>query len=862
MSLKIKTLLIIGSILLCLVITFLVIVRLFQRNVTAEQEKAVMQRELELVLHALEREIDHLDLRAIDWAYWDDTYAFVWDENDAYRQSNLVDSTFQRLRLNYLILLNTDGKVIYGRGFDLETEAELPLPADLIAKIFPDGPFLPHADAASGRRGLLNTLGGPLLFAARPILNSEDEGPARGSLVMARWFDNSLAEELSIITQLDLSFQTLDKAGIFESAAPDGLLFTGEPYYYQELSATGNVGFTLLKDINEEPVLLLEVFTEREVYGLVQSKLRIFNFLLLLAGVVFGVSMLRFLDRSVIAKLAQLSNDITLISRSGDFSKRVKVFHGRDEISVLAVETNSMLNTLEISQQKIFENEIKFKAAFESSHDAITLYSFSRRKFIGCNKRALELFGLADKDAFLKSKSSIFSPARQQDGSRSRLAARKKITENQRQGGFSRFEWLHKRKDGSTFPAEVILTSYKLGEEYILQANIRDISEQKEAEQALQDELEKASQLHKCAIPKTFPEASHLSLAAHYHPARKLGGDFYDVIKKEDKLIFYLSDVTGHGLDGALLSVFVKSTISNYLNLSAGELITPKLIAAYLADQFFREDYPQDYFICIFLAVLDLTTNELSYIGSGFQTAPLVVCATGEMAELTSRGLPISLTIGRELLDFQEEKIKIMPGSTMLFHTDGLTEQRVGNVSYGERLKEVFFTNSYLPPTEIVQVIKEDFRQFNQGSLQGDDDITFLIVQLKPEGQEEIFMELDCSFAEIEKVRQAVARVTADWPEKEIFFLGLNEVISNAIEHGNGFAPGSKVRVSITAGKKYIHATVEDEGEGFCWRNKIDLPMRLEGDTERGRGIALTKMCCDRLLYNDKGNRVFLFKTL
>ncbi len=52
-------------------------------------------------------------------------------------------------------------------------------------------------------------------------------------------------------------------------------------------------------------------------------------------------------------------------------------------------------------------------------------------------------------------------------------------------GGFVHFEWQHRRKDGTVFPAQVILTSYWLDEVIYLQANISDITERKFNEEKL-----------------------------------------------------------------------------------------------------------------------------------------------------------------------------------------------------------------------------------------------------------------------------------------------------------------------------------------------------------------------------------------
>ena len=128
------------------------------------------------------------------------------------------------------------------------------------------------------------------------------------------------------------------------------------------------------------------------------------------------------------------------------------------------------------------ESEGRFRAAFEGSHDAITITAKEGR-LLDCNQRALEMYGLESKDGFLHRRPADFSPPFQPDGRPSREVAREKIDKVMREGGFSRFEWLHQRSDGQTFPTEIILTSYQLGGETVLQATIRDITERKRAEE-------------------------------------------------------------------------------------------------------------------------------------------------------------------------------------------------------------------------------------------------------------------------------------------------------------------------------------------------------------------------------------------
>lgn len=247
----------------------------------------------------------------------------------------------------------------------------------------------------------------------------------------------------------------------------------------------------------------------------------------------------------------------------------------------------------------------------------------------------------------------------------------------------------------------------------------------------LEEELNKARQIHEKILPLALPEAEGVSLATHYHPAQKVGGDFYDVIRTGDKLIFYLSDVSGHGLDGAMLSIFVKHTIKNYISFTNPASLGPSQIVSYLARQFGKENYPDEYFICIFVAVLKLPEMELSYCGAGFQDKMLVKLGNGEEKELTGEGLLITSHLPDEMVHYEEERLTLTPGTTIFCNTDGLTEQENNGAYYMERLTEVFYKNAHLAPHLIAEAVLDDFRLFNGGSLQGKDDITFLVLKVE-----------------------------------------------------------------------------------------------------------------------------------
>ncbi|MHB0959019.1 MAG: response regulator [Pirellulaceae bacterium] len=146
------------------------------------------------------------------------------------------------------------------------------------------------------------------------------------------------------------------------------------------------------------------------------------------------------------------------------------------------------------SNASALDSEVRYRELFESTGDAIMLLDSTG--FVECNQATLRLFGCRSKEEFLARHPSEFSPPFQPDGSDSHTAANARIAHAHREG-MTQFEWMHRRVDGTDFPADVLLVRVNLQDHSILQAVVRDITERKRAEQALresQDQLERRVQ--------------------------------------------------------------------------------------------------------------------------------------------------------------------------------------------------------------------------------------------------------------------------------------------------------------------------------------------------------------------------------
>lgn len=138
----------------------------------------------------------------------------------------------------------------------------------------------------------------------------------------------------------------------------------------------------------------------------------------------------------------------------------------------------------DLTEQK--KAELKYQRLFENANDGIFLMKEDR--FIECNDEVCNIYG-CNKSEIIGCTPMDFSPDYQPDGRRSDEKAHEKIS-NALAGDPQVFEWKHEKKDGTPVDTEVSLNKLELGDEVYVQAIVRDLTEQKKAQEKLRESEE------------------------------------------------------------------------------------------------------------------------------------------------------------------------------------------------------------------------------------------------------------------------------------------------------------------------------------------------------------------------------------
>lgn len=387
----------------------------------------------------------------------------------------------------------------------------------------------------------------------------------------------------------------------------------------------------------------------------------------------------------------------------------------------------------------------------------------------------------------------------------------------------------------------------------------------------MEQELHIARLIQQTLLPKALPVLPGWEMAAHYQPAREVGGDFYDFLTLPDgRLGIIVADVTDKGVPAAL----VMATTRSILRGATQRLASPGAVLE-RTNELLCPDIPSNMFVACFYAILDPASGHLQYANAG-QDLPYVRQADG-VSELRATGMPLGLMPG---MRYEEKEATLRPGESVLFYSDGLVEahNRRRDMFGFPQLRTLVaeYPNPGGDGAKLIHFLLSELARFTGDGWEQEDDITLVTLRRCVSSAHSVSLTGGTSEDNMAGVMGDDAwRILDEWtvpsepgnerpamervgevvcplhlpPQRlERLKTAVSEATMNAIEHGNQSRPELPVVITVLASERVLAVRVTDQGghRPIHDPETPDLEAKLEGrQTPRGWGLFLIKNLVD-----------------
>ncbi len=255
-------------------------------------------------------------------------------------------------------------------------------------------------------------------------------------------------------------------------------------------------------------------------------------------------------------------------------------------------------------------------------------------------------------------------------------------------------------------------------------SNFLLLKEVEEKNAQIQSDLEFANKVHQTLMPESV-QTEKADITVTYLPVSYVGGDYAKFhFWKDNSLIFFICDVTGHGVAAALM---VNRIHTEFERLAKEELRPASLLQK--LDQFIHLDFAgSGMFLSAFCGQLDFAQKKFLFSNYGHPPQYFHQVKHRHIEAL----LPHTTLLGidRDERTVYQSEIHFESGDRIFLFTDGLLEavSPSGEQFGSERIKEILNQQLSLPSEKLNDSLLQRLRDFNQGLFT--DDVLLLTLQI------------------------------------------------------------------------------------------------------------------------------------
>ncbi|MFO1154833.1 MAG: CHASE4 domain-containing protein [Rhodospirillales bacterium] len=324
----------------------------FPTFLALEQQAAA--RDLQRVIEAINSETEDVDKTLWDYSSWDDSYRYAKGGYKSYPDGNLAIETLRNLRLDVVEVYDIKRTKLFAVVYDRVQDRIRRAPWTL-ARSDHDDRVLSRVGAGENVVGIISTPDGPAMFAARPIVKTNGEGPSAGTFIFGRFLDDKLIATIKDKIKVDFSLTSVEKLSGSAADAYRQLLASGNPVLTEEAGDDRLIAYALLRDVGDQPILLATANARRDISQigrrvLIASVGGVAATAILVMAVLAGL-----LQWVLVGPLVQLTQHVVEIGDDDALGRRIGLKR-RDEIGILGREFDRMLASLAEARDRLLDH--------------------------------------------------------------------------------------------------------------------------------------------------------------------------------------------------------------------------------------------------------------------------------------------------------------------------------------------------------------------------------------------------------------------------------------------------------------------------------------------------------------------------